>query len=110
IGLNGAKACKSKRLRCYSRLPISVSPREIPRGDAARDECPHRFAVLPSLGFPVNRVLPIVTAELLELQLLRHRLLVLGRRVIPTFALGALKGDDFSACACHWSTPLEIEN
>ena len=58
---------KSKRLRCYSRLPISVSPREIPRGDAARDECPHRFAVLPSLGFPVNRVLAAPAAELVEL-------------------------------------------
>src|ERR1051325_1745138 len=69
-----AKACKSTPLATYS----------------------------PSLlGLPVNRVLPVVTAELLQFQLLRHRLLVLRRRVVPTFALGALKGDDFSACARH---------
>ena len=49
----------------------------------------------------MQRVLPIVTAELLELYLFRRRLLVLGRRVIPTFALGALEADDFSSCACH---------
>src|SRR5438067_11483501 len=54
-----------------------------------------------SFRLPVNRVLPIVTAELPELQLLRHRLLVLRRRVVPTFALGTLEGDDFSACARH---------
>ena len=54
-----------------------------------------------SLRFPVNRVLPIVTAELLQFQLLRHGLLVLRRRVVPTFALGTLEGDDLSACARH---------
>ncbi len=49
----------------------------------------------------MNRVLALVTAEFLHFQLLRHGLLVLGRRVIPTFALSTLKGDDFSSCACH---------
>ena len=48
-----------------------------------------------------------MTAELLQFQLLRHGLLVLRRRVVPTFALGTLKGDDFSACARHvFATPL----
>src|SRR5438105_3476783 len=74
---------------------------EILRGRAAQDKCPHRFAVLPLFRLPVNRVLPIVTAELLQFQLLRHRLLVLRRRIVPAFALGALERDDFSACACH---------
>ena len=45
----------------------------------------------------MNRMLPIVTAELLELQLLGLRLLVLRCRIVPTFALGALERDDFSA-------------
>ena len=62
-------------------------------------------AVIPLLAFPVDRVLALVTAELLELQLLRHRLLVLRRRIVPTFALGALEGDDFSSCAGHLVTP-----
>ena len=52
-------------------------------------------------------VLPVMTAELLQFQLLRHGLLVLRRRVVPTFALGTLKRDDFSACARHvFATPL----
>src|SRR2546430_2560512 len=71
---SAAKACKSTALTTYS---------------------PALFRL------PVNRVLPIVTAELLELQLLRHRLLVLRRRIVPTFALGALERDDFSSCARH---------
>src|ERR1051325_4835413 len=70
---SAARACKSTLLATYSRL----------------------------LGLPVDRVLPIVTAELLQFELLRHRLLVLRRRVVPTFALGALEGDDLSACARH---------
>ena len=51
--------------------------------------------------FSVHRVFAIVATELLQLELLRRRLLVLGRRVIPTFALGTLERDDFSSCACH---------
>jgi hypothetical protein len=50
-----------------------------------------------------------MTAELLELDLLRHGLLVLVARVIAVFALGALKRDDFPTCARH-CFPLGIEN
>jgi hypothetical protein len=57
----------------------------------------------------VDRALPIVPAELLQLELLGHGLLVLGRRVVPTFALGALEGDDFARC-CHGSVSARIEN
>ena len=53
----------------------------------------------------MNGVLPLVTAELLELQLLRHRLPVFGRRVVTTLALGALQRDDFASCARHDVTP-----
>jgi hypothetical protein len=49
----------------------------------------------------MNRVLALVTAELLHFELLRHRAFVLGRRIIPTFALGALHRDDFSSLARH---------
>src|SRR4051794_33724781 len=59
------------------------------------------------LRLPVRSVLPVMTAELLQFQLLRHGLLVLRRGVVPTFALGTLEGDDFSACARHvFATPL----
>ena len=50
----------------------------------------------------MDGVLALVTAELLQFELLRHRPLVLGRRVIPTFALGALHRDDFSSLARHF--------
>src|SRR5437588_5918106 len=50
----------------------------------------------------VHRVFALVTAELLQLELLRHRFLVLGRRVVSTLALGALERNDFSSCACHF--------
>ena len=50
----------------------------------------------------MHGVLSLVTAELLHLELLRHRSLVLGCRVIPTFALGALHRDDFSSLARHF--------
>jgi hypothetical protein len=57
----------------------------------------------------MDGVLPLVTAELLHLELFRHRALVLGRRVIPTFALGALHCDDFSSLARHFSkTPVDF--
>ena len=52
--------------------------------------------------FAMQCPFPLVTAELLQLELFRHRLPVLGRRVIPTFALGALQRDDFSSCARHF--------
>ena len=55
----------------------------------------------------MGSVLPVMTAELLQFQLLRHGFLVLRRRVVATFALGTLKRDDFSACARHvFATPL----
>jgi hypothetical protein len=57
--------------------------------------------------FAMCCVLPVMTAELLQFELLRHGFLVLRRRVVPTFALGTLKRDDFSACARHvFATPL----
>jgi hypothetical protein len=49
----------------------------------------------------MNRPFPIEAAELLQFQLLGHRFPVLGRRIVPAFALGALKRDDFPSCACH---------
>jgi hypothetical protein len=60
---------------------------------------------VPLLGFAMNRVLAVMTAELLQFQLLRHGLLVLVRRVIPTLALGALQRDDFSSLARHLCYP-----
>src|SRR5207248_10025705 len=76
---SAAKACKSRREAAYSAL----------------------------LRLPMGSVLPVMTAELLQFQLLRHGLLVLRRGVVPTFALGTLKRDDFSACARHvLATPL----
>ena len=51
----------------------------------------------------MDRALAIVTAELFQFELLRHGLLVLGRRVVPTFALGALQRDDFSSRTRHVS-------
>ena len=54
----------------------------------------------------MNRVLAVVTAELLQLELLCRRFPVLGRRVIPTFALGALQGDDFSSLTRHTFFPV----
>ena len=56
------------------------------------------------LRFAMNRVLPVVTAELLQLQLLRHGLPVLRRRVVLALALGTLKRDDFAYC-CHGYLP-----
>src|ERR1043165_6437151 len=102
-----AKACKSTPLATYSpRVILSREDGEESRASRMRSFAPHgtqddRRRCRRSLGLPVNRVLAVVTAELLQFQLLRHRLLVLGRRVVPTFALGALKGNDFSACARH---------
>jgi hypothetical protein len=63
---------------------------------------------VPSLGFPVQGVLAIVTAELLQFELLRHGLLVLVRRIVPTLALGALQRDDFSSLARHLCYPALI--
>src|SRR5436190_10185839 len=55
---------------------------------------------IPLLGFAMNSPLPIVPAELLQLQLLGRGLLVLRGRVITPLALGALERDDL-ALRCH---------
>jgi hypothetical protein len=46
----------------------------------------------------VRGVFPATLAELAELQASRGRFLVLGLRVVPFFAVGALEGDDFPHC------------
>jgi hypothetical protein len=46
------------------------------------------------LDFFVRLVLPAVPAELLHFQPLRRRFLILGRRIVPVFALRALERDD----------------
>jgi hypothetical protein len=43
----------------------------------------------------VDLVLAAAVTELLELETASGRLLVLGRRVVPLLALGALQCDDF---------------
>jgi hypothetical protein len=91
-------ACKNRRKRLRN-----LSLRWLFPLDPSR-----RLAPLPSLRFPVNRVLPLMTAELLELDLFRHGLLVLRGRVIAVLALGALEGDDFASCPGHLVSPLTI--
>jgi len=44
----------------------------------------------------VRRMLPATAAELLLLQPLGHRFAVLGRRIVPLFAITALHRDNFS--------------
>ena len=44
----------------------------------------------------MRRVLAADAAELLQLQALRHRLPVLGGRIVPLFAITALQGNDLS--------------
>ena len=41
-------------------------------------------------------MLPLKLAELLDLEAAGSILLLLGRRVVPAFALGAFKNDDFA--------------
>jgi hypothetical protein len=50
-------------------------------------------------------VLAAAAAELLELQTARGRLLVLGRRVIPLLALGALQCNNFP----HPANPFSLQ-
>ncbi len=52
------------------------------------------------LHFFVRSVLAALPAELAELEPLRGRLAVLGRRVILIFALGALQLTDFARHSC----------
>ncbi len=47
-------------------------------------------------NFFVRRVLAADAAELFQLKALRHRLPVLGRRIVPLFAISALQRDDLS--------------
>src|SRR5438552_19074607 len=49
----------------------------------------------------MQRPFPLMPAILFQLELLGHGFLVLGRRIVPTFALGTLQRDDFSSCARH---------
>jgi hypothetical protein len=46
--------------------------------------------------FLMRRMLAATAAELLEFQPFRRRLPVLGRRIIPLFAITALHGHNFS--------------
>jgi hypothetical protein len=48
------------------------------------------------LHFFVRRMLAATAAELLQLQPFRHRLPVLGLRIIPLFAITALQRNDLS--------------
>jgi hypothetical protein len=60
--------------------------------------CAFRFSITKLQNFPitqlfhflVRRVLAATAAEFLEFQPLRRRLPVLGRRIIPLFAIAAL--------------------
>ena len=61
------------------------------------------------LNFFVRRMLPAPFAELLELKTSGRGLLVLGRRVVPLFAVAALKCDYFSHDITLFAR-LEISN
>jgi hypothetical protein len=63
------------------------------------------MAPLPVLlAFLMRSVSPAEAAKLLELQLLRGVLFVLGGRIIALLALGAGKRDDIS----HFYFPLQV--
>jgi len=57
---------------------------------------------LKLLGFLVQLVLAAAATELLELEAASGRLLVLGGRIVPLFALGALQCDDIA----HFEKPF----
>jgi hypothetical protein len=63
------------------------------------------------LGFFVGSMLPATFAELRELEAARGRLLILGRRVIPLFAIRTLQSNDFthSFILTDWATQLAPE-
>jgi hypothetical protein len=51
----------------------------------------YQITQLPNLlNFLVRRMLPAALTELFELQTARRGLLVLGRRIVPLFAVAAL--------------------
>src|SRR5512134_3527334 len=58
------------------------------------------------LGFLVRRMLPACRAEFLQLQLVRHGLLVLRRGVVPHLALGTRQRDDVPHSAPRPYVPL----
>src|SRR5512134_2703913 len=60
----------------------------------------------PLLGFLVRRMLPACRAEFLQLQLVRHGLLVLRRGVVPHLALGTRQRDDVPHSAPRPYVPL----
>ena len=71
--------------------------------------------LIPLLDLAMHRALPVMPAELLQFELLGHGFPVLGRRVIPTFALGALKRDDLSSLSRHifptgWSPRRDLNS
>ena len=68
-------------------MPVTEEPDQ---GGCA-DGAPPRSA-----AFLVNGMLPLKLAELLDLEAAGSILLLLGRRVVPAFALGAFKNDDFA--------------
>src|SRR3954463_15316735 len=60
----------------------------------------------------MRSVLPALATELEKLKPVRRGLLVLGRRIVPVFAIGALQRDDLSGhdclypLLCCWRTLL----
>jgi hypothetical protein len=52
-------------------------------------------------------MLPATAAELLLLQPLSHRFAVLGRRIVPLFAITALHRNNFSG---HCSLLIQLQN
>jgi hypothetical protein len=63
-----------------------------------------------SAAFLVNGVLPFKLAELFDLETTGSILLLLGRRVVPAFALGAFKNNDFAHGGICFLRPLLIDS
>jgi len=59
------------------------------------------------LHFFMRRMLPAATAEFLLFQSLRHSFAVLGRRIVPLFAITALHRNNFSG---HCSLLISMQN
>ena len=68
-------------------LPLNLRPWVYPRN-------PGDPFIL--LDFAVRLMLPAMPAKLLQFQALRGGFLVLGGRIVPVFALGALERDNLS--------------
>jgi hypothetical protein len=78
----------------FWRFRVPVYPGCIPGRTAVTGFAEASYAEL--LGFPVRVVLSAVRAELLHFKTASGGLLVLGARVVPVLALGALERNDFS--------------